>query len=79
MLREYIFKDVKVCQITFLRVNDNIIPIEVRAEENLKSKSLRTFVLMNPGLHGIRLSMSNYRQQDWMENIPLYAIAALKS
>ncbi|MBR5030832.1 MAG: ATP-binding protein [Muribaculaceae bacterium] len=67
-------------EIDFLvQVDDKIIPIEVKAEENLKSKSLRTFVQMNPNLHGLRLSMSNYRQQDWMDNVPLYAIAALKS
>jgi len=66
-------------EIDFLvQMEDNIIPIEVKAEENLKSKSLRTFVQMNPGLHGIRLSMSDYRHQDWMDNIPLYAINALK-
>ena len=67
-------------EIDFLvQVDDRIIPIEVKAEENLKSKSLRTFVQMNPNLHGLRLSMNNYRQQDWMDNVPLYAIAALKS
>ena len=67
-------------EIDFLvQVDDKIIPIEVKAEENLKSKSLRTFVQKYPNLHGLRLSMSNYRQQDWMDNVPLYAIAALKS
>ncbi len=62
-------------EIDFLiQIDDKIVPIEVKAEENLKSKSLRFFVEKNTGLHGIRLSMSDYRQQDWMENIPLYAI-----
>ena len=28
----------------------------------------------NPGLHGLRFSMSPYRKQDWMTNIPLYAV-----
>lgn len=53
---------------------EKIIPIEVKAEENLQAKSLRVFIERNKGLHGIRLSMSPYREQDWMTNIPLYAV-----
>lgn len=53
---------------------EKIIPIEVKAEENLQAKSLRAFIERNKGLHGIRLSMSPYREQDWMTNIPLYAV-----
>lgn len=51
----------------------NIIPVEVKAEENLKAKSLHQYVKDNPGLHGLRLSMSPYREQDWLTNVPLYA------
>lgn len=51
-----------------------VIPIEVKAEENLRAKSLHQYVIENPGLHGLRLSMSPYREQDWMTNIPLYAV-----
>ncbi len=51
-----------------------IIPIEVKAEENLKAKSLRQYVMNNPGLHGLRFSMSPYREQEWMTNVPLYAV-----
>lgn len=53
-----------------------IFPIEVKAEENLQSKSLSTFVKSNPGLHGVRYSMSPHRRQDWMTNYPLYAVPA---
>lgn len=60
-----------------LQKNDKIIPVEVKAEENLRAKSLRQFVLDNPNTHGIRLSMSPYREQDWMTNIPLYAAERL--
>ena len=55
-----------------LQKSEQIIPIEVKAEENLRAKSLRQFVLSHDGTHGIRLSMSPYRKQDWMTNIPLY-------
>ncbi len=60
-----------------LQRGDKIVPIEVKAEENLQSKSLRVFVEKNPELHGIRLSMSNYREQSWMTNYPLYALNAV--
>lgn len=49
------------------------MPIEAKAEENLRSKSLSTFVANHPQLHGVRFSMSDYREQDWLTNIPLYA------
>ncbi|MCQ2207123.1 MAG: ATP-binding protein [Paludibacteraceae bacterium] len=54
--------------------DDKIVPIEVKAEENLQAKSLKAFVEKNPSLHGIRTSMSCFREQDWMTNVPLYAI-----
>ena len=53
---------------------ERAIPIEVKAEENLRAKSLAAFVARNPGLHALRFSMSDYREQDWMTNIPLYAV-----
>ena len=56
-----------------IQKGDKIIPIEVKAEENLKAKSLSTFVARYPLLHGVRLSMSDYREQEWMVNVPLYA------
>lgn len=51
----------------------DIVPIEAKAEENLRAKSLSTFVKEHSQLHGIRFSMSDYREQDWMTNVPLYA------
>lgn len=65
-------------EIDFLVQRDSdIIPIEVKAEENLQAKSLRSFIEKNPQLHGVRLSMSPYREQDWMTNYPLYSILAI--
>lgn len=61
-------------EIDFLAAHkDHVVPIEVKAEANVKSKSLRTFITRNPGLKGLRFSMLPYEQQDWMTNIPLYA------
>lgn len=56
-----------------LQCDNRMIPVEVKAEENLRAKSLRQFVLDHEGTHGVRLSMSPYREQDWMTNYPLYA------
>jgi hypothetical protein len=57
----------------------NILPIEVKAEENVKSKSLKQFITVdnaNSNLHGYRFSMKNFMTQDWVTNIPLFAIEA---
>lgn len=51
-----------------------VVPIEVKAEENLRSKSLAAFVKRYPSLHALRFSMSDYRCQEWMTNVPLYAV-----
>ena len=52
----------------------SVIPIEVKAEENLKAKSLKAFCEKYQPSYAVRTSMSDYREQDWMTNIPLYAI-----
>ena len=56
---------------------ERIIPIEVKAEENLQAKSLRVFVERNQGLKGMCLSMSPYREQDRLANYPLYSVSAI--
>ena len=61
-------------ELEFLIQDDAVlVPIEVKAEENLRSKSLSQFYKDNENTRPIRLSMSPYRKQDWMTNIPLYA------
>lgn len=55
-----------------------IYPIEVKAEENLKAKSLRAFVDRYDSVHARRFSMSGYRDQEWMRNVPLYAVGWYK-
>ncbi len=66
--------DNSTIEIDFLtQCHDKIVPIEVKAEVNVKSKSLRTFIDNNPDLKGVRYSMLPYKDQGWMTNIPLYA------
>lgn len=54
----------------------HIIPVEVKAEENLQAKSLRSYCKKYEPEIAIRTSMSKYREQDWMVNVPLYALTA---
>lgn len=71
----YYSNDNSTLEIDFVVQHDtHIIPIEVKAEENLRAKSLRQSVTDNPGLHGVRFSMSDYREQDWLTNVPLWAV-----
>ncbi len=51
-----------------------VAAIEVKAAENLKSKSLRAFREKHPQVAALRFSLSDYRAQDWMTNVPLYAL-----
>jgi len=62
-----------VIEIDFMIQKGNkVIPIEVKAEQNLRSKSLSTFIQNHPNLKGVRLSMSGKCDQEWMINLPLY-------
>lgn len=56
-----------------IQLSDNVYPVEVKAEENVKAKSMKVFIDSHPQLSGIRLSMKDYIKQSWIENIPLYA------
>lgn len=59
-----------------LRSETGIVPLEVKAEENLRARSLRAFCDKYKPESAIRSSMSDFREQDWMTNVPLYALAA---
>lgn len=66
--------DNSTIEIDFLvQRRDKVVPIEVKAEVNVKAKSLKTFIDSNPDLKGVRFSMLPYQEQGWMTNIPLYA------
>lgn len=60
-----------------IQCQEQILPIEVKAEENLHAKSLRSFIGRHPELTGLRLSMSDYREEEWMTNVPLYAVSLI--
>lgn len=60
-----------------LQTQTTIIPIEVKAEENLKAKSLRAFTQKYKLKNALRISMSDYRKESWLVNLPLYAIGKI--
>lgn len=62
-----------------IQTDGKIIPIEVKAEVNVRARSLRQFINDNPELKAYRFSMLGYADQDWMINVPLYSISSLSS
>jgi len=62
-----------------LQYQGKVVPIEVKAEENLKAKSLKLVSESFPETHPIRTSMSNFRIESWMANFPLFAMGNLNT
>lgn len=75
-LHPYYWSNAKTpAEIDFIiQFNNRIIPIEVKAEENVRARSLAQFIKDNPQLKGLRISMKGYADQEWLENIPLPTI-----
>ena len=69
----YYSKENSQLEIDFVvQIGTNVIPLEVKAEENLQAKSLKVILANNPGMYGLRFSMSDYREQEKITNVPLY-------
>lgn len=77
----YYSKDNSTMEIDFLfQTEERIVPIEVKAAENVASRSLYLFVnedFKEQGFRGLRFSLKPYIQQSWMENVPLYAVESM--
>jgi len=58
-----------------VQYSNEIIPVEVKASENLQAKSLKTFCKKYNTKTAIRTSLSDYRKETWHTNVPLYAIS----
>lgn len=74
----YYTNDRGSCEIDFVVDNgDQVIPVEVKVEVNLKAKSLKTYrEKFNPKI-SVRTSMADYKKEDWLVNLPLYAVEEL--
>lgn len=62
-----------------VQLGTDVVPIEVKSEENLKAKSLKSFVEKYNTKINVRTSMSDYRKEDWLINIPLYSIGNIEN
>lgn len=71
----YYNNDRNTCEVDFvIDVGDKAIPVEVKAEENLKAKSLKSYRDRFSPEISVRTSMADYRQDDRLINLPLYAV-----
>ena len=93
LTEQYVFQELKANGINklFYWANDSgsaevdflfeherrIYPLEVKAGENLQAKSLKTFANKNPEIHCFRTSLSDYREESWMSNVPLWAVSGM--
>ena len=74
----YFDSDSSKLELDFLiQIGSRLIPVEVKAEENLQSKSLRQFKLNCPDSLPVRVSMTDYREQENLINLPLYAVGRI--
>ena len=74
----YYTNDSGSCEVDFLvDTGDTIIPVEVKAEVNLRAKSLKTYVERFSPEVAVRTSMQDYKKESWLLNLPLYAIENL--
>ncbi len=71
----YYTNDRGSCEVDFIMdTGEQIVPVEVKAEVNLKAKSLKTYrEKFNPEI-SIRTSMADYKEEDWLVSLPLYAV-----
>ena len=66
-------------EIDFLIDNGKeVIPMEVKAEVNLQAKSLKTYKEKYTPKISVRTSMADYKQENWLLNLPLYSVEIIK-
>lgn len=71
----YFTNDRGSCEVDFvIDTGEKIIPVEVKAEVNLKAKSLRVYKDKFSPEISVRTSMADYKKEDWLVNLPLYAV-----
>lgn len=70
----YYTNDRGSCEVDFVvDTGEQIIPVEVKAETNLKAKSIKTFYEKFHPEMAVRISMADYKEESWLINLPLYA------
>lgn len=63
------------CKVDFVvDTGELIIPVEVKAEVNLRAKSLKTYQEKFSPKISVRTAMTDFKKEDWLVNLPLYAV-----
>ena len=76
----YYTNDRGSCEVDFvIDTGEKIVPMEVRAEINLRAKNLKTYREKFKPEVSLRTSMANYKREDWLINLPLYAVGETKN
>ena len=76
----YYTNDRSSAEIDFLIDNgETVIPVEVKVEVNLKAKSLKTYYEKYQPKISVRTSMADYKKEDWLVNLPLYAVSEINA
>ncbi len=71
----YYTNDRGSCEVDFVvDTGELVVPVEVKAQVNLKAKSLKTYQEKFSPKVSVRTSMTDYKKEDWLINLPLYAI-----
>lgn len=74
----YYTSDSAKYEIDFLvQKSKDVVPIEVKAETNLRAQSLKAYYQKFAPNYAVRTSMADYRQDEWLTNMPLYAVCCI--
>ena len=60
-----------------MQIDGMVLPLEVKAAENLQSKSLRSYYKRYAPKKAFRTSLSGYREEEWLINLPLYSVHSI--
>lgn len=76
----YYTNDRGSCEIDFvIGTGNRVVPVEVKAEVNLRAKSLKTYREKFSPEICVRTSMADYKKEEWLINLPLYAVGQIAS
>ena len=71
----YYTNDRGSCEVNFIiDTGEQVVPVEAKAEVNLRAKSLKTYYEKFSPPISVRTSMADYKREEWLVNLPLYAI-----
>lgn len=71
----YYTNDRGSCEVNFIiDTGEQVVPVEVKAEVNLRAKSLKTYYEKFSPPISVRTSMADYKREEWLVNLPMYAI-----